>query len=327
MKLSNINLFFGAEKLLIDEQIQKIKTEIIPDALESVNYIPLDGRKVLVDEIIDACINVPMMSDKKLVVVFNAHFFESSSAKENKADNKKNDMLYDFLEKVPSYTCLIFACNKVDKRKKLYKIIQKKGSVYEFKPPSLNVKAKWVQSRAKMYGKKIDLTTAYFIAQNTLDLYQTQNELEKVILFVGKKPNIEKKDIATTLSKSLESNIFDLIYYIGMKKFNEAINILNDLFYQGEKGIVILYMISKHIMELYSVKSKEGKSFQDIRSELGIHPFVLKKELEQSKNFSQDELQNILNLCQKLDLDIKKGKIDEKTGIELLITNMSITKT
>ncbi|MDD4569860.1 MAG: DNA polymerase III subunit delta, partial [Tepidanaerobacteraceae bacterium] len=91
----------------------------------------------------------------------------------------------------------------------------------------------------------------------------------------------------------------------------------------GEKGVVILYMISKHMMNLITVKAMQGCTFQEAREKSGLHPFVLRKAMKQAKNFAIDELKRCLKLCQKLDIDIKKGKIEEQIGLEILVTNIS----
>ena len=83
-------------------------------------------------------------------------------------------------------------------------------------------------------------------------------------------------------------------------------------------------MISKHITNLILVKSMQDMEFNEIKERTGLHPFVLRKALHQSKKFSQNELKEAAKLCQQLDIDLKRGRIDEKSGIEFLITKISI---
>ena len=52
--------------------------------------------------------------------------------------------------------------------------------------------------------------------------------------------------------------------------------------------------------------------------------FVLKKALQQSKNFTLNELKSAIRLCQQLDTDIKTGKIQDVLGLELLVTRISL---
>lgn len=319
--MKNVILLFGEEKLLINEEIDKIKKKLVPGHLETMNFIPIDGKNVPQEEILNACQTVPFLSQKKLVVVYDTPFFESGKGDAEKSD-KQDDLLYR-LQTIPDYTVLIFTASKVDKRKKIYKLIKSKGIAREFNQLSIKDKAFWIQKRAKLYGKNIDLKTAYFIAEHTGDLNQTNNELKKIAAFIGDKGSIESEDLSKIFYKSLEGNIFEMMDYIGMKNPSNAIGILNHLTEQGEKAVVILYMISKHLMDLMTVKSMEGLNYQDILSKSGLHPFVLKKALKQAKNFTLDELNRNLKLCQQLDSDIKTGKIQEMLGLELLIAEIS----
>jgi len=314
--MKNLILFFGEEKLLIKEEVAKIKQKIVPKNLEAINFIPLDGKTVIEEDILKACNIVPMMSAKKLVVVYDARFFESEKT-------KQEDYFLNELEIIPDHTYLVFTATKADKRRKIFKMIKSKGIVREFNTPSLKDKALWVQQRIKLYGKSMDLKTAYFIAEYTEDLYQTDSELRKIAAFLAEKQTVEQNDLSDIFYKSLEGNIFEMMDCIGLKKSTEAVEIINRLLEQGEKGIVILYMISKHVMNLITVKSMQGLSFQEITEKSGLHPFVIRKAIKQSENFTLDELKRSLKLCQDLDMDIKMGKIQERIGLELLVTNIS----
>jgi len=323
--MDNLLLFYGEEKFLVDEEIEKLKSKIIPKGLEAVNFTVLDGRTVQLEEIINLSRTVPMMSDKRLVVISGARFFDSKerSIEETESKNTKKDDLLAFLQVLPSYTYILFVCEKVDKRKKLFNFIQKNGIVREYAPLSIKEKVHWVQKRFSLYGKKVSVSVATFIAQYTDSLYQTDSEIKKIVAFMGERTNAEQKDLEAVFSKALENSIFDLTDYIGMKKPAQAVFVLNELLSQGEKAITILFMISKHIMNMISIKLMEKADFDDIKQALGLHPFVIKKTMEQSRNFSLSELKKALKLCQEADLNIKQGKLDEKTAVELLLLNIS----
>ena len=50
--------------------------KLVPGHLETMNFIPIDGKNVPQEEILNACQTVPFLS-QKLVVVYDAPFFES----------------------------------------------------------------------------------------------------------------------------------------------------------------------------------------------------------------------------------------------------------
>jgi DNA polymerase-3 subunit delta len=93
--------------------------------------------------------------------------------------------------------------------------------------------------------------------------------------------------------------------------------------YAGEKSLVILFMISRYFMNLFAIKVNEGRTFSELQKGLNLHPYALKKMLLQAKNFTVQQIKEILSLCQKLDLDLKRGRIEEKKGLEMLILKIS----
>lgn len=315
--MKNLHLYFGEEKLLAEDEIRTIKSKVVPAHLEMVNYIVLNGEAASEHDILRAMGTVPMMAEHKLVVVREARFFASGGK-----DNDISDGFFKFLSEPPEHTLTIFTAEKPDKRKKIFKLFQKHAVIKDFSKPSPKMKAQWIQNRSKTYGKAIDVSTAYYIGEYTENLFQADNELKKIIAYTGDKKRIAREDIEPIFSKSLETNIFKLTDFLGAKKGAGALEVFRELTVRGEKGIMILFMIAKHLMDLASVKSMAGKPAANIQEVLELHPFVLKKALDQSRNFTLGELDNALKLCQKTDLDIKTGKTDERFGIELLITKI-----
>jgi DNA polymerase-3 subunit delta len=319
--MNNLLLLYGDELLLIKEEINKIKSKIVPDYLESVNFIPLDGRTAGEEEIIDACNTVPLITNKKMVLVNDAQFFNVGKNSDGRAN--KDSLLIDYLEELPPHVFLVFTCAKVDKRRKLFKVIQKIGVVCEYSSLKIKNKTGWIRDRAKRYGKKIEYTAATFLSQFTNDLYNADLELKKLVHFSGDRDNITMDDILMIFSGLTEHSIFEMTDYIGMKKGEQAIKILDGLTSKGESCIKILFMISKHLTDILAIKTRENMSFKEIRNQLALHPFVLKKAIEHSKNFNVEELKKALKMCQDLDIDIKKGRVTDKMGLEILLAKIS----
>lgn len=80
-------------------------------------------------------------------------------------------------------------------------------------------------------------------------------------------------------------------------------------------------------MNLFAVKANEGKTFNELQQELNLHPYTLKKMLSQARNFTADQLKDILSLCQQLDVELKRGRIEERKGLEMLVLKISQNKT
>lgn len=323
--MGELYLFYGQEKLLIMEAVEKIKNKYVPEAYEAVDFQKLDGEVVTYDDIISAAQVAPMLAEKRVVAVYSAVFLEEG--KKSAAKSGGEDRFVKFLENTPPYLCLIFSAEKVDRRKKIFKVFQQRGFVKEFAPLNLKDKVRWIESRSLKHGKPMEPSAASFMAQFTSDLYHADGEIKKAVSYVGGKNRIEKKDLERIMSRSTEANIFSLIDAMAEGKVSQAVNTLNELMYSGEKSLIILFMISRYFMNLFAVKANEGKTFNELQQELNLHPYTLKKMLSQARNFTADQLKDILSLCQQLDVELKRGRIEERKGLEMLVLKISQNKT
>jgi DNA polymerase-3 subunit delta len=53
-----------------------------------------------------------------------------------------------------------------------------------------------------------------------------------------------------------------------------------------------------------------------------MHPFVVEKTLFQARKFQLEELKKIYQKIFQVDLDIKTGKVDPETALDLLIAEI-----
>jgi DNA polymerase-3 subunit delta len=317
--LRNLYLFYGSEEILIREIVNFIRKTLVKKEVDEMNYSLVEGKDEELEDIIALAETMPFFSQKRVVVIRD---FLSLIV-----DRDSEKTFTDFIENLPSHICMILISSTVDKRKKIYKSIEKKGIVTEFQPLKGNALIRWIEERFSHEGKKIDKRTALFLA-NTFNrnLEELDSEIKKAITYVGdEKEFIKQDDILPILRKTLENNVFLLIDALGQKDFRRAISILNDMLKEGESSIWILFMIMRQIRLIYRclILLQNGLSFKDIQETLKEHPFVLKKAITQGNNFSLKQLDHALNFALETDVEIKKGVIEPKLAIEILLLKVS----
>ena len=62
---------------------------------------------------------------------------------------------------------------------------------------------------------------------------------------------------------------------------------------------------------------------EGIAKELDVHPYRVKKTLETVSKYSLEDISKVLDELSKLDVDIKTGKIEDKTGFELFLLRVT----
>lgn len=252
---------------------------------------------------------------------------------------------------LPAGNCLIMTAEAVDKRKKIFKVIDKSGIILHFgeikgeAATRETLKAE-AQKLLDQCGKK--LTPAAWIAlgkKTGFQLRPSLNELQKLTSFVGERSAIEETDVEAVVGKTKEDSIFDLTTALAEKNARAALLALKGLLDQGEHHLMILTMISREIRLLLqaSVLVRSGKlpritpsmeygSFQKniYPAVLGLspaasrkedllvnkHPFVIYNALRHCSRFSYPVLLNYLDDLLDMDRAMKSSATDPQLLLE-----------
>ncbi len=320
-EIDRLYLFYGEEGYVKEQALLQLSQALIAPGFKNLNYQVLDGEAASTDDIINACETLPFMSDRRLVVVRDL-----PALLQGWRSNIDEDRLKNYLPRIPFSTCLVFHCTEeVNKRKALFTAIGKVGKVIEFellKPAEI---AAWVRSTLKRHGKQMEQSALKYyvnIAGNKLeDIY---NDLQKLMVYIGDRDVITRADIDEVVTPAVEYTVFQLVEAIGMKKTDQALVLLHQLLGEGQNILALLALIARQVRIMFQCKglAQKGLSEREIAQKLGLHPYAVKKGLQQSRYFSVEQLKMALAECLKVDYGIKSGKIQQRLGIEMLIIEM-----
>lgn len=323
----NIYLLYGREYYLIDNAIKNFK-ESLNESMIDFNLDVIDGKEVLLDQLLSSIETLPFMDDKKIIIVKDFELLKGKRKNFSEGDEK---YFIDYLDNISESTVLVFIVyGEVDKRKKIVKKIQEKGIVYNCDKISDMDLFKWTKRKFESFGAAIENSQVmYFIeSQGYRDknsdktLSDLENEIIKISSFVGKENKVSNEIIDRLSQKKIENDIFKLIDYIGEKNSSYAIKILNDMIGEGESVLGIFAMISRQFKIVLQVRKLqiEGMSVNDICEKLSLRQFVVNKALKQSRNFSEDMIIDMLNFILENDFKIKNGLIKDTLAIEILVS-------
>lgn len=314
-------LFYGNEEYLKNYYEKKFKNSIL-NLNEAMNFDIFESKDISVDSIISSANTLPFMADKRLVLVKNSELFQN-------ARKDETEKMKQYLNDIPESTCIVFIENEVDKRNKLYKAIQNIGHIVEFTAPKENELVTWLQREFKNNNKSIETKVAIYMLRTVgMDMELLTNEAQKLIAYRYNDTIITKEDIDLICSKSLEAKIFDMLDAMGNKNANKVLEIYNNMIILKEAPIKILIMIIRQFRLLIQTKFllSKGYSSNNIADRLNLRLFVVNGLINQSKNFSYQSLLEAFEECLDTDVSIKKGEVDAKTGVELLIIKYSYKK-
>ncbi len=313
-----ILFLYGEDNYRLKQKLKEIKQKYLDQSATDANFSVLnyednnDFSKIKSD--IEA---MPFLADKRMVVLEN--YLKSQS-------NKLQEDLKDYLDKIPETTIVIFMEEGTpDKRKALFKDLKKKADrSWEFltlRPYELE---KWIRAEVSKQGGKIDNQTVQLLASYVgPDLWQMQNEIDKLVLYKGK-DQITNPDVELLVKAKLNTNIFNLIDALGFKDAKKATNLLEELFESGENEVYIMTMVIYQFRNILIVKDllERGENRDKIGKKVRMHPFVLQKTLTQAKNFTIERLKEIYQKLADTDLAIKTGQMEPKIALDLLLVEL-----
>jgi len=208
--------------------------------------------------------------------------------------------------------------------KLLFEFLSHQKFAQEYQPLSISELINWLKAEAKKNGSSIDSAAS----QNLItlvgdDLWLLYQEITKLAQY--KKPaEIKASDVKQFVSGNFDENIFALTDAISQKNKSSALKLLEEQLRSGLPLEYILVMIRRQIKILLQLKQTDlaGHSPSDIAATLKIHPFVVKKGLEQARRFLETDLQKILVKIMDIDQANKTGVGDPQTLIDLLISEL-----
>lgn len=256
-----------------------------------------------------------MFAETKLVVVKNVF------------TNKK--FQEDFLDQITLLqelkdVILVYEAQLPDQRLRLFKVLLKNSKSQEFALlTGANLK-KWVQHEFSAKGGKIN-NDALELLLNSVgsDLWRFSNEIQKLSQLKNG-ATIQKQDVELLVKPNIENDIFKTIDALAEKNKKQALALLHKHLDGDDNPLYLLSMIAYQFKNLLMVKelSEKGMMYASIVKKSGLHPFVVKKSYFLCRQFTFEELKNIYRNIFAIDSDIKVGKIDAETALDLLVSKI-----
>ena len=295
---SPIYFLMGEETYYIDSITKLLNENVLSDDQESFNKTILYGKDTSVENIISHCKRYPLMSDYQLVVV-----------KEAQDLSRNIELLSEYVLNPLMSTILVinYKYKTLDKRKKLYKNIQKFGNVIDCKKIYENHVPNWVENQLKKDLFTIDPKACYMLVDFLgNDLKKIDNQLNKLKINCLNDKYITPNEIEQYVGISKDFNVFELRSAIGNKDLNKALKICDYLSSNNKQTIQItLTSIFNYFVQLFQYHSLKNKTKNNVAAVIGVNPFFVKDYVETSKNFSMKKISNIISLIKDCDLKSK----------------------
>jgi len=320
---SRVYLLFGEEPWLVRHYASRIAKEAVV-ALEEFNLQKFD-EEASVDQIAEAVEALPMMSERKCVLVrnYNAEANASQTAK-----------MTELLADPPESCVLVFACTqeipwkKSAKWRAFQKAVSAVGNAVEFPVRDHAALNRFLTSFAQERGCTVPADVCRYL----LELCGTQmtvleNEMEKACAFAGS-GEVTRAHCDAVCVSTQEAVAFRMANALTAGEYDTAYHLLDLLLYQREEPVALLAAISSAYVDLYRARAAmdSGRSVLELSVpfEYGKMDFKLKNAECVCRRMELSQLRRCLDALYQADRELKSSRTDnrvilEKTMAKLLL--------
>ena len=297
--LKPIYFLMGEEAYYIDRLSDYIENNVLTEEEKGFNQTVLYGRDVTVEDIVSAAKRYPMMAERQVIIVKEAQ------------DLVKTIDKFESYASDPVPTTVLVLCYKyktLDKRKKVTKLFEKSGLVFESKKLYDNQVGQWITRvlQAKKYSiePKASAMLVEFLGTN---LEKINNELEKLQIILPVGSTISANHIEENIGFSKDFNIFELRKAIGEKNQLKSYKIAQ-YFSENPKDhplVMTTGMLFSFFVQLLQYHGLKDKNPKNVAAVLKVNPFFLKDYDVALRNYPMKKVSKIVTLLREIDVKSK----------------------
>ena len=317
IKIEELNTcysFFGKNDYLEKNIIKHLKQKLENINAHTFDFYVFDIKDTGLRSIINDAVSLPFIAPKKILIVKNIDTLNESDL----------DFLDMYLTKPSSSACLCLFLK--DKRSAVKKVFKQKTVVLKFEDNPKDFLKVWLRDYITGCSKKIRIKTLDLL-QSCLseDMIAVENEMNKLITFIGDKEVIEEEDIIAVLKQNNVQNVFNLMDEISGGNTKEAIRKLNDILSAGANNqelMGLMFWNFKRLWMVFEYRDK-GLSLYQAEAKAGIKDWARAKFENQLANYSKQKLKTIFSYLSDLDFKLRINPDFQKTLLEKFIIDIS----
>lgn len=296
-----IYFFYGDEEFNISQEVKGFRDKLDKNFIE-MSYKTYKNPKF--PDLIAILKSQPMMFGKMLIVVDCLSYLCGKKGDDGGFDDKQLEELSQALEDCNENLDVIFVAyvspdsqKKIDKRRKIFKLLSKYNSKEFVQTPSYKTAEleSWIKKQAGSKDLKLsDDVASELLFQVGSNLRTLDSELEKLKVYAGDKPVTKDmvKEICTTGEDLFGfANLLISGDVAGcLKEYNKLLSKKHPL-----EILAALHTMLRNSIQIKAYSSKY--SSDEIAKMINMHPYRVKLEIQKLKNVS---LKNLVKLKKNL---------------------------
>lgn len=311
-KVFPVYFFYGAENYFKNQALDIIFSKYVTSQTSSFNRDIFYGDDGDAAKIVNTVLTIPMMSEKRVVVVKNYQ----------RLSQPGKELILKYCKQPVSQTILVLVAEEIDFRNKIYSSLRNFAECIECKPPYDNQVPMYISQFSEKRGKKISLAAINLLqSKSGNSLGELISQVEKLISYTGDKEIISEDDVEKLVGISRNYNIFQLRDAIGDRRISESLTILRRMIEMGESPVYIVSSLTSFFTVLIRARELIRKRIprSDMAKQLGVHPYFLDATIRQAKSYTDSEINTSFVLLLEADKNLKISYQKAKIVMEILV--------
>lgn len=301
----------GPERYIQHQSILEITRSIFGDDPHPIGLSEFTKDEADLAVILDELRTLPMLADRRLVIVRDADPFIS----------KWRGGLEKYCEAPLDTATLLLVCKTFDARTRLAKIVQKTGQVIKCAPPRGQALLGWITRQSNLvYDKTLDNAAAMRLRESVGDDLGTLDaELNKLSIYVGDRKRITGSDVDVLVGHHREEQIWGITDAIAVRDAKTALKLWEQVLATDRaapaRAVAGLAWGIRRLLEAKQLAS-DGVGMAELARKFWTDPNALSRRLA---GFNSEQLQQQLGELLQIDVNAKSGLETVQSGIEKFI--------
>jgi len=288
----------GEEAYFIDEISDWIEQNVLTETEKEFNQTIIYGKDTNIPTLVSYAKRFPMMANYQVIIVKEAQ------------DLDKIEELAGYVENPLTSTLLVicYKYEKADKRKSIFKTIEKTGVLFESPRLYENQIPDWIADYVRKKNYSITTKATFLLAEFLgMDLSKIVNEISKLTINIPPGQEITEEYVEKNIGISKDFNVFELQKALGRKDVLKSNQIITHFAANPRENplVKVIPLLYSYFSKVLIYHSLPDKSRNNAASVLSVNPYFVQDYQTAAGNFKVAKLIYIISLLREYDLKAK----------------------